>query len=403
MTSIIIFLVAYIGIALGKLPGLAIDRVGVAVIGAIAMVVSGGVPTDSIMAVIDLPTILLLYSLMIISAQLRLGGFYTLTAQAIILLCRKPKLFLLMVMLLSSGLSALLANDIVCFAFTPVLTTGLLAAGLHPLPFLLALAIASNIGSAATIIGNPQNMLIGQTGGLHFFEFSKWCLIPTLVVLVVSYFIVLLLYRKRLVFRSNTLSVIETMPFQSFDKHQTAKGLLAVVMLVGLFLSPIPRELSALTIAGILLCSRRIDSREIMGLIDWQLITLFCALFVIIAGFKGSGLPELIVANLSETGINLQQLPILSLVTLFLSNIFSNVPAVILLITFLDQHVPGQWYTLALASTFAGNLFLMGSIANLIVVEQAQKFGVRIGVADHARVGIPVTIASFATLFLWIS
>jgi Na+/H+ antiporter NhaD/arsenite permease-like protein len=402
MTAVVIFFVAYVGIALGKVPGLALDRVGVAVLGAIAMVVSGAVPADRILAAIDLPTILLLYSLMIISAQLRLGGFYTLTALSIIPLCRRPKFFLLVIMLVSAGLSALLANDIVCFAFTPVLSGALLTAGLNPFPFLFALAVASNIGSAATIIGNPQNMLIGQTARLNFMAFSRWSLPPSLLALAAGYLVLLLVYRRHFAAQSAGVASGIALHHQPFDRHQTIKGLVAVGILLVLFFLPIPRELSALGIAGVLLCSRRIKTRDIMGLIDWQLITLFCALFVIIAGLKQGGFPELVVAKLMGAGINLQRLDILSTVTLVLSNLCSNVPAVMLLVNFLDPQAHAQWYTLAMASTFAGNLFLLGSIANLIVAEQAQAFGIKIGVGEHARVGIPVTCASFGALFLWI-
>lgn len=401
MTAVTIFLLAYIGIALGKFPGLAIDRVGVAVLGAIGMVITGCVPTDRILAAIDMPTIILLYSLMIISAQLRLGGFYTLTARSIVPLCRRPRLFLLMVMLVSGGLSALLANDIVCYAFTPVLSGALIAAGIHPLPFLIGLAVASNIGSAATIIGNPQNMLIGQTGSLQFLEFSRWCLPPSVLALAAGYLVILTVYHRLFVIKNSIESVVPDGVYQPFDRYQTMKGLFAVGFLISLFLTPIPRELSALGIAGVLLCSRRIKTREIMGLIDWQLITLFCALFIIIAGLKGSAFPELAVAEMTGLGFDLQRPHILAAVTLVLSNICSNVPAVMLLFNFLDSTQPEQWYLLAAASTFAGNLFLLGSIANLIVAEQAMRFGVKISAWEHARSGVPVTLVSLGILLAW--
>ena len=174
-----LFILTYIGIALGKIPGVALDRVGIALLGAIAMVAFGVLTPEGAFRAIDLSTILLLYSLMIISAQLRLGGFYTWSALKVLTLLARPKRFLLALMLLSGLLSALLANDIVCFAFTPVLAAALIQAQLNPLPFLLGLAVASNIGSAATIIGNPQNMLIGQVGGLGFGRFALWCGIPS--------------------------------------------------------------------------------------------------------------------------------------------------------------------------------------------------------------------------------
>lgn len=148
----------------GRIPGLVIDRVGIAMLGAIGMIVCGVLTAEDAVKSIDLPTILLLYSLMIISAQLRLGGFYTWAALKMTLLLGRPRDFLFATMLASAFLSAVLANDIVCFAFTPVLAMALIQTGITPLPFLIGLAVSSNIGSAATVIGNPQNMLIGQVG-----------------------------------------------------------------------------------------------------------------------------------------------------------------------------------------------------------------------------------------------
>jgi len=183
----VIFVLTYAGVAIGFIPGLKLDRTGIALLGAIAMAIIGVVPLDQVGAAIDLPTILLLYALMVVSAQLQLGGFYTWTALRVATLVQRPQLFLLIMMVTSAVLSALLANDIVCLAFTPVLTVALLSAQMNPLPFLLGLAVSSNIGSAATIIGNPQNMLIGQAGRLHFGAFVAWCTPPALLSLALAY------------------------------------------------------------------------------------------------------------------------------------------------------------------------------------------------------------------------
>ncbi len=247
------------------------------------MVVCDVVTVEGAVRSINLPTILLLYSLMIISAQLRLGGFYTWVALKIVPYYTHPRLFLLITMLVSALLSALLANDIVCFAFTPILALSLLEAGLNPLPFLIGLAVSSNIGSAATIIGNPQNMMIGQTGRLAFAEFLFWCGPPSLVALFASYLIILRRYRQKLYCKVKYIGDRKE-PLQAFDKWQTSKGIFAITILMVLFFSSIPREFSAIGIAGILLCSRKMKTRDIMGLVDWHLITLFLALFIIIHG-----------------------------------------------------------------------------------------------------------------------
>jgi Na+/H+ antiporter NhaD/arsenite permease-like protein len=403
MTALVIFILSYIGIALGKVPGLVMDRTGIALLGAIAMVVFGVITPESAFHAIDLPTILLLYSLMIISAQFRLGGFYTWAAKKITSQAARPKIFLLLAMLVSAVLSALLANDIVCFAFTPVLAVALLDARLNPLPYLLGLAISSNIGSAATIIGNPQNMLIGQTGNLDFLQFFLWCGPPSLLALLLSYLLLLLLFGGNMQDNScRELQPRQQYAEQPFNGWQTAKGLAALLVLMVLFLTPVPREISAVGVAGVLLCSRRMRTRDITSLIDWHLITLFCALFIIIHGISESGFLADAIEGLQGRGVDLYSLPILATVTAVASNIFSNVPAVMLLTGALDQQQPLQWYTLALSSTFAGNLFLLGSIANLIVVEQAAAHGIRISFQQHAKVGILVTCASFFVLFLWL-
>ncbi|HBI16286.1 MAG TPA: anion transporter [Desulfobulbaceae bacterium] len=403
MLAATLFIITYIGIALGKIPGVTLDRVGIALLGAIAMVSFGVLTPEEAFRAIDLPTILLLYSLMIISAQLRLGGFYAWSALNILSLLTRPKRFLLALMLLSALLSAFLANDIVCFAFTPVLATALLQAQLNPLPFLLGLAVASNIGSAATIIGNPQNMLIGQVGGLDFGAFLLWCGPPSLAALISSYGIILLLYRKRIAIKYSGPQLRTKQNWPAFDRWQTTKGLLAVAALIVLFFTPLPREVSAITIAGILLCSRRQKTRDILGLVDWHLITLFCALFIIIRGILNDDLVPHLVVRLAGWGIDLLSLPQLTLISTVLSNLFSNVPATMLLLPFLSADRPEAWYTLALSSTFAGNLLLLGSIANLIVAEQALRLGIRISLRDHAAIGIPVTIASLLILIVWIA
>jgi len=400
--SVILFIITYAGIALGKIPGFVVDRVGIALLGAIGMVAFGVVTTEEAVRSIDLPTILLLYSLMIVSAQLRLGGFYTWFASKILSLLDRPKLFLLVSMLTSAFLSAILANDIVCFAFTPVLALALIQTGLNPVPFLIGLAVSSNIGSAATIIGNPQNMLIGQVGQLEFNKFLLWCSPPSVIALVGSYLIIVCIYRNSLYTDTPKRDFEGKKLWPPFDGWQTAKGIMAVCILVPLFFSSIPREVSAIVISGVLLCSRKLKTRDILGLVDWHLITLFCALFVVIHGLSHGDYLNIVVRKLTQAGVDLHNLPMLTGISAVLSNLFSNVPATMLLVRFLDPQTPVAWYTLAAATTFAGNLFLLGSIANLIVIEQALSFGVIITFRQHAVVGIPVTLMSLAILVLWI-
>jgi Na+/H+ antiporter NhaD/arsenite permease-like protein len=402
MWALGIFAVTYIGVALGRIPGLMLDRNGIALLGAIAMIVSGTVLLGQAVASIDFPTILLLYALMIVSAQLRLGGFYTRTAQVMVSFCRRPRLFLMTGMLVSAVLSAILANDIICLAFTPILAMALIQARLNPIPFLLGLAMASNIGSAATIIGNPQNLLIGQVGRLEFGAFLAWCGPPAVVALVGAYLILLWRYAGQLQMDPQVEPDVPPPAWPAFNPWQSAKGLAVVIVLMVLFFTAVPRELSAMAAAGLLLCSRKMKARHMVELVDWHLLTLFCALFIVIEGIALAGLPEKMITLLAGSGIDIQHPLTLTVVSTLLSNVVSNVPAVMLLVRFLDTAQSEQWYILALSSTFAGNLITIGSIANLIVIEKAAESGIRIDFWTHARVGIGVTLWSLLCLVGWI-
>ncbi|MBN1849690.1 MAG: anion transporter [Deltaproteobacteria bacterium] len=401
MLTLTIFILTYLGVAVGRIPALTLDRTGIALLGAIAMVVFDAISVPEAVAAVDFPTILLLYALMMISAQLRLGGFYTWIVLRITILLGRPRLFLAAMMLTSAVLSAVLANDIICLAFTPVLCVALVRAALNPIPFLIGLAVSSNIGSAATIIGNPQNMLIGQLGNLHFGAFSAWCLPPSTMALFASYLMISWICRKNFIHSGYQVPMESVQGWPPLNPWQSTKGVIAVIILIILFFTPIPREISAIGVAGILLCSRKMKSRNIMQLVDWHLITLFCALFIVIQGITIEKIPAVILGYLHERGIDLGNLYILTGVSAVLSNMVSNVPATMLLTQFLDPSYPIQWYALAVSSTFAGNLIIIGSIANLIVIEQARPYGIVIGFKEHARVGIPVTLISLVILMVW--
>ena len=399
--SLIIFLITYAGVAVGGIPGLALDRTGIALLGAIAMVVAKVLSTRQAFDAIDTATILLLYALMVISAQFKLSGFYTRMALRLTGLMSRPRFFLLAVMAFSALLSAFLTNDIICLAFTPILCVAILEAKLNPVPFLIGLAAASNIGSAATIIGNPQNMLLGQVGKLDFVSFTRNCLPPVLLAFAGAYVILLLLYRRQLPRRHDILKPVAK-GYPAFSRHQTAKGVVVVLVLVILFLTRLPRELSAIALAGFLLCSRRMKTRSLLGLVDWHLITLFCALFIVMAGIEAVHIPQQIIALLAAKGVVLSRMTDLTVLTALLSNMVSNVPAVMLLVKFLNPVQPLSWVVVALSSTFAGNLITIGSIANLIVIESAREYGVIIRFGEHARAGVPITLFSMLTIVLWL-
>ncbi|MBF0496471.1 MAG: anion transporter, partial [Deltaproteobacteria bacterium] len=185
------------------------------------------------------------------------------------------------------------------------------------------------------------------------------------------------------------------------NSWQTTKGSIILLALIGAFLAaPWPREILALTAAGALLCSRRMQSREMLGLIDWQLLVLFLALFVVNYAMKSSGNLELVQSGLDAGGIRLENPAWLFGICVVLSNLVSNVPAVMLLLPSATHPIAGP--VLALSSTLAGNLFIVGSLANIIVVDQAATLGVNISWREHARVGIPVTILTLALAAGWL-
>ena len=382
---------------LGEIPGLALDRTGVALLGALVLVASERVTPAAAWEAVDVPTLALLFGLMVVSAQLRLGGFYAWLTRRIVAADVTPPALLAAVVGAAGALSAVLANDIVCLAVAPLLVEGCLRRRLHPVPFLLALACAANVGSAATLIGNPQNMLIGQVLRLSFAGFLMDALVPALVGLLAVWLLIRLAVRGRWTSDEPAPSV-EASPL---DAWQTAKGLIILGLLVlGFLFAPVPREVLALGGAALLLMSRRMASRDLIGLVDWHLLVLFVGLFVVNHAVAEAGLAAQASSSLRAAGVDLADVRWLFPVTAVLSNLVSNVPAVMLLLPHASHPLAGA--VLALASTLAGNLLIVGSIANIIVVDQAAALGVRIGWREHARVGVPVTLATLALAALWL-
>lgn len=404
-TVVGVFAVVYLGMILGRLPFIQLDRTGVALLGAIALVGLGAVSLEEAVESIHLPTLLLLFSFMVVSAQLRLGGFYGAVTRWIVRLPLTPAALLGALIVLVAVLSAVFSNDIVCLTVAPVLIEACRGRGLKPIPFLLALCCAANIGSAATLIGNPQNMLIGETLHLSFAGYLLDAFLPVTLALIATWLILLTLTQGKLENINGTLDVgtLDPDARPQIDVWQTYKGLSVTAAIVVCFLcTEWPREVVALVGAGALLTSRRLHSREMLGLVDWQLLILFVGLFVVNQALQKTGAPEEAVGQLAALGVHVQSLGPLFLTTFVLSNVVSNVPAVMLLLPVVDpSSSPGP--TLALVSTFAGNLLIVGSVANIIVVDAASRSGVAIDWRQHARVGVPVTLATLAIIAVFLS
>ncbi len=406
MTAFVVavFAVVYLGMFLGALPWLHLDRTGIALLGAIALVGAGVLTPKDAAGAVHVPTIMLLFSFMVISAQMRLGGFYAAVTRWMAALPVSPARLLAIVIAVVAVLSAVFSNDIVCLAVGPLLAAACLRRRLDPVPFLLALAAASNIGSAATLIGNPQNMLIGQVLRLPFGGYAMTALPPVVASLVALWIIVAWPMRRR-------AAVVETSPLPApasavdeppFDRWQSAKGLVLAALLIVVFLgSDWPREVAAIVAAGVVLLSQRFHSSTVMGLIDWELLVLFMGLFVVNHALDASGVTTQAIAWLSAQGVALGDPAPLFAATLVLSNLVSNVPAVMLLLPVADGAHAGP--TLALVSTLAGNLLIVGSIANIIVVDAARRQGIVIDWRRHARVGVPVTMMTLALTAAWLA
>ncbi len=394
-----IFVATYLGMALGRVPGLRIERTGIALLAVAALLVGGGIDIAEIGQAQDAPTLVMLFALMILSAQFAHAGFYDVCARRITLSKASPRVMLALTVLIAGLLSAILTNDIVVFAMTPFLCHGLAARGLDPRPFLIGLAGGSNAGSAATLIGNPQNILIGEVGGLDFWAFLSVCGPPALFAMVVVYFCVSRIWQAEL---SAPASMPEDMPAPEADRGQIIKGVLVMLVLVVLFTTPLPRAVSALALAALLLVSRRMASREMIGAVDWHLLLLFGCLFTVTAAFSKTGFSADGLAWLGDAGLLPGNVSVMAPLALLLSNGIGNVPAVILILTVWPDAPEGVLYGLALLSTLAGNLLLVGSLANLIVAERARAAGVMLGFWDFARAGIPMTILSMAAASLWL-
>jgi Na+/H+ antiporter NhaD/arsenite permease-like protein len=386
--------------ALGRVPGLRVDRAGIAMIAAVVLVAVGAVPTGELTSAIHFPTLLLLGGLMILSARVGASGFYDAASAWIAGQAGRPLRLLALTIAVGGVLSALLVNDIVVFAMTPLLCAGLTARNLDPRPFLFGLAAASNAGSAATLIGNPQNILIGQAGNIGFWPYVADAAVPALAGLLISFGCIALVWRSSLAAPATDAPVTPV----AFDRVQVATCGIALVALLVLFATPLPREISALLVAACLIVSRVLPTRLLLDDIDLPLLILFAALFVVNDAFARTGLPQGAVQALASHGLLPDRLAFMAPIALFLSNTIGNVPAVVMILKVWHGIPQGTLVGLAILSTLAGNLLLVGSLANIIVAERAKLQGVRLSFRDHAKAGLPITILSmlFACLWLWL-
>ena len=391
-TALVIFLITYLFIGLRQVPRVHIDRPAGALVGAVLMVVAGVLTLDEAFAAIDLHTILLLLGMMIITVYLRAAGFFELMADRIISLSRTPLQLLALIAVSSGVLSALFVNDTICLLYTPIVLAVTSQLGVAPLPYLLALAMASNIGSVMTVTGNPQNMLIGISSGIPYLSFLA-ALFPAAVIgLVVCVAVLRIVYRKDL--GKARFDRPPTMPAYEVDRKLLTRSLGVSAGVLAAFSLGYPYSLSAAAGAVVLMLIGGIRTERVLEGVDWTLLLFFSGLFVVMHGVEVSGLAAAMIEKAGDLTVfsPLGRIAGLSAVSVVLSNLVSNVPAVMLLKPLTQSLDTGQfmWLALAMSSTLAGNLTLIGSVANLIVVQQARK-QVEIGFMEYLRVGALIT------------
>ena len=404
--TLLIFLLVYVAMGFGRLPGFRLDRTGAALVGMLAMLVTGSISGQAAWAAIDYRTIALLFGLMVVSAGFVVSGFYAWVAQQIASLDVRPP-FLLAILVTAGGLlSALLTNDVVVLAMTPLLISVTLARKLNPVPFLLAFCFAANTGSAGTLIGSPQNMIIAQVLDLSFTEFLRLAGLPALLSLPVVWATVAFLYRDRWALEGEAPTAATTAASKVvLDRWETIKtSIVALAVIAAFVFSPWPRELVALAAACVLLMNRTISSGNVLSKVDGNLLVLIMGLFVVNAAMATTGLPQMVIAEARALGLNLHQPEILLWVGAGVSDLVGNNPAVMLLAPL----VHGGLYpnsigaALALGTNFSSNMLIFGSLAGIIVVEQAATRGVHISFGEFARAGLPVTLICMIIATIWI-
>ncbi len=426
----ILFGLTYVALAIGKVPWLKMDRAGIALGGAILMLITGMLTLDQAVATdsIDYKTLALLFGMMIVVGFLQLSGFFHRFTAGALGRISTPIGLLAVTILLSGILSAFLINDIVCLALTPLVLHLARRLRIDPMPHLIAVATAANIGSTGTITGNPQNIFIGAQSGISYLRFTERLMPVALIGLVLDFVVIAIVYRRSLrpkaaangavlavgdtgseiISASRADSDNDTADYEaSFDdalhRWLRVKSVAVTVGAVVLFFTGLPLELVALGAAAIMLFGRT-DPEKVYRRIDWGLLVMFTGLFIVVHAFQ--------IHVVSRWGIDgcswLVRRPVdlLSLVSAGLSNLVSNVPAVLLMQPVLKA-IPAAtretaWLALAMSSTLAGNLTVLGSVANLIVVESAGREGLRITFWDYFKVGLPITILTLGLGIAWL-
>jgi Na+/H+ antiporter NhaD/arsenite permease-like protein len=395
----LIFLATYVVVALGKIPMYRIDRAGAALLGGSLMVATGVLSLEEAYRAVDLDTIVLLLGMMIVVANLRLSGFFRVITQWIARHVKRPIVLLGAIILASGILSAFLVNDTICLVMTPLVLELVTKLKRNPIPYLLATATASNIGSVATITGNPQNIVIGSLSHISYGDFSLELMPIAFVGLMACAVLIALSYRTEFF----THDHFETISVSTrYHGPLLAKSVVVLAIIVVLFIIGQPVAKVAIVGGAFLLLTRRVKPEKVYIEIDWPLLVMFVGLFVVVGGIEKIAITPDISAAISRQ--HLDNMAILAGVTAVLSNIVSNVPAVLLLKSLVPnlQEPERAWLVVAMSATLAGNFTLVGSVANLIVAQRAMARGVEFNFWTYFKVGGPLTVLTIAFGLLWL-
>ena len=401
---LLIFLLVYVAMGVGHLPGFKVDRTGSAVVGAMALIALGEIGPQAAWDSIDYRTIGLLFGLMVVSSAFVVSGFYDRAARLVGGLQVGPPALLAVLIAVAGGLSAVLTNDVVVVAMTPVLVSITLTRGLNPVPFLLAFCFAANVGSAATIIGSPQNMIAAEVLHLGFTGFMRVSALPALLGLPIVWFVIVLIYRNRWELAAAARTA-EAPAAISFDRTETIKAAVVTLALVAAFVfSDWPHMLVALAGAAVLLVNRSISSKNMLSNVDGDLLLLLMGLFIVNAALATTGLPQRLLADMKGFGLDLHDPVSMLAVMSILSNVVGNNPAVMLVAPFLEgaAHPDALGAAIALGTGFSSNLVIFGSLAGIIVAEQGKAHGVEISFGEFSRAGLPVAALSLVLALAWI-
>jgi len=408
--TLAIFILVYLAMAVGHLPGFRLDRTGAAVVGAMILIASGRISPADAWAAVDYRTVGLLFGLMVVSAAFMVSGFYDRVAQKVGDIDVGPKTLLAILIAVSGVMAALLNKDVVAVAMAPIFCSICLRRRLNPLPFLLGFCFAANFASAATIIGSPQNMIVAETLHLSFMGFMAAAAPPALLSLPVVWVVIVLCYRGRWALAEQpqppkgAAAAAET-PAVAFNAGETIKtAIVAVAVVAALIFTDRPHMLIALAGASVLLISRRLSSGKLLHHVDGDLLLLLFGLFVVNAALTATGLPEQLLAGLRGIGLDLHDPLSMLGVMAILSNIVGNNPAVMLVAPFIGSaHRPeALGAAIALGTALSSSAVIFGSLVGIIVSEECRKRGIALSFGEFARAGLPTSIICLAMGALWI-